>query len=207
MNASSHDPSTASLRYADDILAWEYDRRNHTFASGELEWYQHYAALAEGPILELACGSGRLLLRLAEAGYQVDGVDNAPAMLRRLRSHLTASQTTPENIDLHETDMAAFQYPKTYSLVFLGYNSVQYLATPARVADCFQRAYDGLSTGGRFLLAIQCIDWNQYRQQARVETDLSKKPMVDEQSGLSVSSKSVGWRGHLAKAMNTKRPR
>jgi SAM-dependent methyltransferase len=194
MKPANHDPSVASLRYADDILAWEYDQRNHTFAPGEREWYGKYAALSGDPILELACGSGRLLLRLAEAGFQIDGVDNAAAMLRRLRNRISQSHhTRPKSIELHEADMAVFQYQRTYSLVLLGYNSVQYLATPPRLSACFRQAYDGLRTGGRFLLAIQCVDWTRYRQQARVETDLSKSPTVDEKTGLSVSSKFVSY--------------
>ena len=63
------------VRYTHEVLAWEYDQRNSTIAPGELAWYLKYATLGGGPILELACGSGRLLLPIAAAGYRVDGVD------------------------------------------------------------------------------------------------------------------------------------
>jgi len=43
-----------------------------------------------GPVLELACGSGRLLAPLAEAGFAVTGVDSSAAMLERARERLTA---------------------------------------------------------------------------------------------------------------------
>ena len=59
-------------RYCHEALAWEYDYR-HKLAPGELEWYLKYARLTGGPILELACGAGRLLIPIAQAGYRIHG--------------------------------------------------------------------------------------------------------------------------------------
>jgi SAM-dependent methyltransferase len=48
---------------------------------GDADLYLALAARAGGPVLELAVGTGRLAIPLAEAGYEVTGVDLDPAML------------------------------------------------------------------------------------------------------------------------------
>jgi SAM-dependent methyltransferase len=47
------------------------------------------AGQGKGPILELGCGTGRLLLPLARAGYEVIGLDNSPAMLAKAKARLS----------------------------------------------------------------------------------------------------------------------
>ena len=59
---------------------------------GDLDLYLALAARADGPILELAVGTGRLAIPLAEAGHRVTGVDLDPAMLDRARDRATRRQ-------------------------------------------------------------------------------------------------------------------
>ncbi|NTU82301.1 MAG: class I SAM-dependent methyltransferase, partial [Chloroflexales bacterium] len=47
----------------------------------DLPFYHELARRTGGPLLELMCGTGRVLLPLAEAGYSITGVDSSPAML------------------------------------------------------------------------------------------------------------------------------
>ena len=72
------DPATA------EALARFYDL-DLTADPGDLDLYLALAGRTGGPILELAVGSGRLAVPLAEAGYDVTGVDLDPAMLARAR--------------------------------------------------------------------------------------------------------------------------
>ena len=71
-----HDPETHRAR----ALARLYDL-DLLDDPGDLDLYLALAGRAGGPILELATGSGRLAVPLAEAGYDVTGVDLDPAML------------------------------------------------------------------------------------------------------------------------------
>ncbi len=59
-----------SIRYSHPILAWEYDQRNKLEAA-EFEWYLKYARSVGEPILELACGTGRLTIPLRGACGQL----------------------------------------------------------------------------------------------------------------------------------------
>lgn len=73
--------------------------------------YLEIASRTAGPVLDLACGSGRLTLPLARAGHEVTGVDLAPDMLRTLRRRLldeprdVAMRVTPVLGDLRDLDL------------------------------------------------------------------------------------------------------
>lgn len=68
------------------LYDWEHDQY-----LADVDVHLAFAARFGGPVLELACGSGRLLAPLARAGFAVTGVDSSPAMLERARQRLDAS--------------------------------------------------------------------------------------------------------------------
>src|SRR5438093_8785643 len=61
-----------------------------------------------GPVLELACGSGRLLAPLANAGLHITGIDSSPEMLARARERLSRLGL---NAELYEQPMQSLQLP------------------------------------------------------------------------------------------------
>lgn len=83
-------------------------------------FYLSRARDAKGPVLDLCCGTGRLLLPLLEAGVDADGVDLHAAMLARARSAARARGFTP---DLRVGDMRAFSMPRSYAAVFVPFNA------------------------------------------------------------------------------------
>jgi SAM-dependent methyltransferase len=182
-----------SPRYTNEILAWEYDQRNNSLSSGELEWYLKYAAQAKGNILELACGSGRLLIPIAEAGYQIDGVDNAEAMLSRLRSKLfSLGRHTQSKAKLYLGDMLTFKAPYVYKMVFVGYNSLTCLETEEMILQCFRNVSSNLEKEGFFLFMIRLTDPTKFADgKKHLVIDRLDKPYVNAQTGFSVGVKLV----------------
>jgi SAM-dependent methyltransferase len=94
---------------------------------GDVDLYLALAARTGGPVLEVAAGSGRLALPLAEAGYEVTLVDNDPAMLAR--ADKAASAAGPEvraRLRLVETDLVGLELPAgaIFRLAVLGLNSI-----------------------------------------------------------------------------------
>ena len=72
-----------------DILAGHYDAAyaKKQFLA-DIPFYVDLAKRAGGPVLEIACGTGRVLLPIARAGIAIDGVDNSAAMLGVLKARL-----------------------------------------------------------------------------------------------------------------------
>lgn len=96
----------------------------------DLGLYLGYAGIVGGPILEPACGTGRLLVPLAEAGYQVTGVDSSPAMVERARARLEQAGLAARVTVGDMRDLSPFP-DGTYKLVLIALNSFLHLETHA----------------------------------------------------------------------------
>jgi SAM-dependent methyltransferase len=96
----------------------------------DLPFYLDLAKRFGGPVLELACGTGRILLPIARQGISIDGVDNSLAMLRVLKSHV--ENELPQirrSITLHNGDMRDFRLRKKYPLVIIPFRPLQHMHT------------------------------------------------------------------------------
>src|SRR5690348_16290012 len=90
-----------------DIIAPFYDIEHARF-NEDLDMYRNFAELSGGALLELACGSGRVLLPLARAGYAITGVDSSAKMLDIARQQALAEDLTA-HITLVEQDITHLQ--------------------------------------------------------------------------------------------------
>jgi SAM-dependent methyltransferase len=109
-------------------------------------------------ILELACGTGRLLIPLVEAGYRVTGLDLSDEMLERARNKVTALPVQAQaRTRLLKGDM---RYPRTvldsekFEIVILGFNTFQHMYDDEDQIACLENARYMLSTQGIFVLAM-----------------------------------------------------
>lgn len=101
----------------------------------------------DGPALELAVGTGRIALPLAERGVRVAGIDDSEPMLARLRAKPGA-----ERIRIVAGDMATTRVDGEFSLVFLVFNTIFNLTTQDGQVACFENAAAHLRVGGRFVI-------------------------------------------------------
>jgi ubiquinone/menaquinone biosynthesis C-methylase UbiE len=156
-----------------DLFGWDYEYIN-PLTEKEVAWYVKYAKETGGPVLEMACGSGRLLLLLAEAGFECDGIDICDEMLTIAHKRISAARPDVKfRIRLHKLDMTDFQLDRRYGLAIIADNSLRDLATIEKQFACISRAYDHLRPGGRLLVTLRCFDPAGLTN-GRRETDWSK---------------------------------
>jgi SAM-dependent methyltransferase len=103
----------------------------------------------DGGALELAIGTGRLAVPLAQRGVRVAGIDSSEAMLARLREKPGA-----EGIDSVAGDMTTTRMPGDFALVYLVFNTIGNLTTQDAQVACFENAAAHLRPGGRFVIEI-----------------------------------------------------
>jgi len=113
-----------------------------------------YAAYAKhGAVLELACGTGRISLPLAENGAQVHGLDFSPGMLGVFREKLEQqSAEVQARVELTEGNMASFNLGKQFPLVIIPFRSFQLLTADEDIAGCLRCVKEHLAPGGRFIV-------------------------------------------------------
>lgn len=108
------------------------------------------AALAgDGRALELAIGTGRVGVPLAERGVPVTGIELSVPMVDRLRT-----KVDEERIPVILGDMATARAPGEYTLVYLVFNTISNLLTQAEQVTCFRNAARHLAPGGRFVIEL-----------------------------------------------------
>jgi len=110
-----------------DVFARFYDADYGDFQDDSL-LYRGFAERTGGPLLELACGTGRLLVPLAQAGYEITGVDVSPALLSLARRKIEAAGLQ-QRVTLVEADMSDFRLDRRFRLAFVAINSFMHLLT------------------------------------------------------------------------------
>jgi SAM-dependent methyltransferase len=96
----------------------------------DLPFYLELAGQSPGPILEIACGTGRVLLPLARKGIEVHGVDNSLPMLKILKANLADEpHDVRQRVTLHEGDMRDFRLGARYPLVMIPFRPMQHMHT------------------------------------------------------------------------------
>lgn len=108
-------------------IAHYYDL-SHASLTADFDYLLTLAAQTQGELLELGCGTGRLLLPLAQAGYAITGVDSSSAMLAIARQKLAEEATAvQERVTLLESDMGTFGGNGRFSLALIPYNTLMHL--------------------------------------------------------------------------------
>lgn len=122
---------------------------------GDLDFYINYARESGGPVLELGCGTGRVLVPIAREGIQITGLDLSEFMLTKCREKL--EKEPPEIRQNAETvlgDMRTFDVNNSFSLTIIPFRPFQHLVTPDDQISCISNIYKHLQPGGRFILDI-----------------------------------------------------
>jgi SAM-dependent methyltransferase len=130
---------------------------NITALMGDVDFYRSHAARAGGAVLELGCGTGRLVWPIAEAGVEITGVDRSDAMLDRARSKTTEyADEVGRRVSFQRANMKGFDLGKTFALVFIAFRSFQCLLTSDEERRSLLTIHKHLRPGG--LLIINNFD-------------------------------------------------
>jgi SAM-dependent methyltransferase len=155
-------------------------------------------------VLELAAGTGRLAVPLAEAGHLVTAVDRDPAMLERARVRLGASdaRNVAERFTLVDADLVGLRLPRagTYGLAFIALNSLLVMPTRAAQRAAVRALAEHLAPGGLAAIDVWIPDAEDL---ARYDGRISLEwPRLDPESG-SIVTKSGAAQHDAASATIT----
>lgn len=121
----------------------------------DLPFFVDEAKKVNGPILEIGCGTGRVLIPLAEAGVQVVGVDLSPAMLEITRRKVSRlSPDIQRNITLIESDMRNLSLDQRFNLIVIPFSTFMFLHSNDDQKMALHQLHKHLSNEGRLIFAI-----------------------------------------------------
>ena len=121
----------------------------------DLPFYLDLARRSRGPVLEIGCGTGRVLLQIARREIEIHGVDNSAQMLRVLKSRLTTEPLDVRNkVRLHKGDMRSFRLKKKFPLVLAPFRPMQHMHTLDDQVRAFRTAAAHMSRTGIFAFDV-----------------------------------------------------
>src|SRR5919198_335410 len=145
-----------------DAWADRYSERS-TGVTADISFYVGLAREADGPLVELAVGTGRVAIPVAQAtGRRVLGIDSSAAMLEQAR--VRAAEAGVE-LELHQGDMRDLALDEPAALVYCPFRALLHLSTWADRRGTFERVAASLRPDGRFA-------WNAFAFDHRIASRL-----------------------------------
>jgi len=137
--------------FARDYEAWSAEMTE------DVPFYVDLAREADGPIVELAVGTGRVAIPMAqETGKRVLGIELEPAMLEQARANAAAAGV---ELELRLGDMRELELAEPAALITCPFRSLLHLPTWSDRRRTFERVAAALRPGGRFAWNAFCFDY------------------------------------------------
>jgi SAM-dependent methyltransferase len=161
--------------YVDYAEYYDYDHGN----GFDVSFYLEYARSNPGRVLELACGTGRVLLPMARAGFETWGLDLSSSMLARCRekAHQLGVQS---RVHLSQADMASFDLAvKDFSLIYVPVRSFMHLFSHQAQLQCLQCAHRHLTSQGQLIVDVYAPLFEAFVKSPDQGFSLSKEYTLD----------------------------
>jgi SAM-dependent methyltransferase len=163
-DSTTRPPVTDHIYEAASDFGVLYDAVPAYAARSDIPFYLREADQVAGgstiaPILDLGCGTGRVLLALARAGHTVSGLDQSHAMLAQCRVKLAAEPAAVRSrVDLHHADVREFTLASPaedgFALAIAPFRLLQHLTTTIEQVQCLEAIRRHLAPGGRFVFDV-----------------------------------------------------
>lgn len=138
----------------DSVIADFYDAS--PVVAGRMQDVNFYVAAARqygDPVLELGCGTGRMMVPVVQAGLRITGLDISKKMLARAEEKCARlSAERRGRVRLVHGDMTRFELSEQFSLIIIPFRPFQHLLTVAEQLQCLACARRHLAPGGRLIV-------------------------------------------------------
>lgn len=121
----------------------------------DIDFFVEMAERCGGPVLEVGCGTGRVLIPTARAGHRIVGMDLSDQMLDVCRRKIRAEAgEVQDRTELVRGDMREFDLGQRFALVTIPFRPFQHLITPEDQVSCLTCIHRHLEPGGRLVLDL-----------------------------------------------------
>jgi SAM-dependent methyltransferase len=147
MNGAGYDHAPFISEFYDHVIPY--------VARADVSFYVGAARECGGRVLELGCGTGRLLIPTAQAGVEITGLDASEGMLEVCRGRLRAEGPAVQaRVSLHHGDMRDFDFGYAFRLVTIPFRPFQHLLTVGEQLACLSAIRRHLDADGRLIFDV-----------------------------------------------------
>jgi len=127
------------------------------------------------PVLDIGCGTGRILLDFVQRGIDIDGVDNSPDMLALLKQKAEKLNLNPK---VYQQEMTEFSWPRKYQTILVPSSSFQLLLDEKLPPAAIRRFYEHLLPGGVLVMPFMTL----WKEGDPLESEFSREVVRPEDS-------------------------
>jgi SAM-dependent methyltransferase len=121
----------------------------------DVQFYVEEGKAARESVLEIGCGTGRILLPIARSGRSIDGLDASPQMLERCRAKVAGEpDVVRQRVTLHHGDARTFDLGRRFDLVIAPFRVVQHLTSIEDQLAFLDSVARHLAPGGRLAFDV-----------------------------------------------------
>lgn len=131
-----------------------YDLQPPPFDGKDIPFYASLVPSAEATVLELGCGTGRVLVPLASHCAAIHGVDSSESMLAICREKLARQKIGPDRAFIEKADICKLNLGRTFDLITAPFRVFQNLETDEQVDGFFETVHQHLAPGGSCVLNV-----------------------------------------------------
>ena len=132
-----------------------YDLASPYAKRADAAFYLEEAEKSRGRVLEVACGTGRILLPIAREGIAITGIDQSPFMLERCYELLTLEpKDVQERVRLEQMDMRTFNLGERFALATIPFRPLQHMVKVADQLATFRSIHRHLNPGGHLVFDV-----------------------------------------------------
>jgi SAM-dependent methyltransferase len=140
-----------------DVWADVYDDELGDRELSDRAFYRDLAREADGPVLEVGCGTGRIYLDLLRDGVDADGIDVSRDSLDELAEKADAAGLDPS---VEVADMTSFEPDRAYELVIVPFRAFNHNVTLSAQRNALETLRDALVQGGRLVCNSYVPDYD-----------------------------------------------
>jgi len=132
----------------------------HSWLTDDIFFYLEEAKKSGGPILELGCGTGRIVIPIAKAGISVTGLDISESMLEVAKQKLLKLENRDLDIELVNANMCDFSLNRLFKLIIIPFNGLLSLLTVEEEIKALENIKQHLAPDGKLIFSIFSPDLN-----------------------------------------------